>query len=119
MYVTSSKKAQSARDRGKYVDWVNGDETLTNEQKRDNLKSHLAWLHSELVLAKEQKNYKRRREVGQEIRKTCEAMNAIRPTKKGPEMPFYFMEAAREVLPAMKFKEIKRRAGRMMDSKGA
>lgn len=80
------------------VDW----DSLPDVEKRANLVAAKNALHKTILTLS--KIDPRRSEIGQQMHLLDEEIHAIRPKIKGPkDVPFYFIEVARERLPKPQF----------------
>lgn len=107
MYKVASDKSVRAAHRGRSSDWENGELKLTDEEKRASLVSHLQYLEKELS---QTTNRQARKELGLRKFETQNAITAIRPKKKCPDVQQCFIDAAREMLSRAKFNQLMDRA---------
>ncbi len=96
-------------------------DTLTLEQKRDNLKSILSVLKQKLdILKLLGKTKGQRRDLGLEIERVSLEINKLRPKKKAPGVERYIMDVLKEDLNkcqwnALMKKAVKRRENDLRD----
>lgn len=88
------------------------DDTLNNEQLRENLVSRWKKLQSELLLLP--KKSLKRKALGQEMQGMQDKINEIRPAKKAKGVEGYFIDAAREALTKPQFDILMGKAVKMM-----
>lgn len=80
------------------------DDTLTNEQKRQNLVAQVKIIAKEILL--HPKKSKRRKELGLIACDLNIKINALRPKTKLPQVKDYIFEVIREELTPFRFKQI-------------
>ena len=107
MYKVAQQRHQTAKDRGRPVDWVNGTEIQSDEDRRRNLVRVVQSIDRQLegVLDK-----KKRKELGRRKNELTQEISAIRPKRKAPNAAQHFIDAAREVLPRATFQLVMSRA---------
>ena len=84
------------------------DDTLTNEQLRENLVSKLKHLEDEITSTP--KGSKRRRELGAKKAELCAMINGLRPSRKCKGVKDHILDVLREELSAFEFKRILHKA---------
>ena len=80
------------------------DDTLTDEQKRENLVAIIKMMDGQLKSLK--KGTKERKALSLEYRKICLAINELRPKKKTPGVENYVIDVLRDELSQFEFKRI-------------
>ncbi len=84
------------------------DNTLTNEQLRENLVSKLKHLEDEIISTP--KGSRRRRELGAKKAELCAMVNGLRPSRKCKVVKDHIMDVLREELTEFEFKRILKKA---------
>lgn len=102
MYKGASKNLQSKNARFSIAESIVNDETLTDEQKRENLVARLKALQrmrsDKFTIGKDAW-----KDLGREISEVGIAIGNIRPKKKAPGVENYFIDAARNFLTKSQF----------------
>lgn len=118
MYKRQSEINQARNNRATDMSHVCEEETLTDEQKRENLVLLMKKMNEEMKVC----TSRRAKELGKLIHETGQQIHALRPKKKAPGVERFFIDAAREILTKAQFDIVMGRAVCLLDeskNKGA
>lgn len=88
------------------------DDTLSNEQERENLVSQVKILQADILTHK--KGSAARRAIGAILLTTNQQINELRPAKKNPGIERYILDILREDLSKFEFDRLQGRAAERM-----